>query len=1155
MRFQRLSIPAFGPFTNLELSFPSTGHDLHVIYGENEAGKSSLLRAIRDLLFGIPSQSTDNFLHEHKNLRLLGQIENRAGERLTFQRRKGNKKTLLDESGNPLPDAALLPFLSSVDQVYFSAMFGLGSSELRDGAQQLLLGEGEIGSALFSASLGGTPVQHVLNALVAESEQLFKGKATANVSIRPAATRYKDLMKQSRDSMVSADSWDQLIKELESREAAKKVLEEEIVGREREIAWIQRCEDALPSVGRLKEEMRLLGELPELPGVASDFVARAKSARSALSETSGKVQSLAAHVAQLETHLANCETSPTIMAEADALDVLHQELGAYRKRKDDLTTLKTKLAGIEPALRTGMASLEVGGGLESLETLRLSSATRMSCEEAAEGLNEATSKRDECRRKVDELKQAIEDQVEELNSLTDTDLAPLREALAIAAGATDADKTLAAGHTTVKGLTRRVKDAQALVPGAPEDLDAAARLPVPSQAAIRKFRERLESFKRDGAAAAKRIGDEETAITKLQRELNRLEQRGELPTDGSLKEARDRRDYGWKLVLAEWKGDGAQDQLDPALPLQEAYPRAVSKADGIADQLRLDADAVAQAEEKRHQIQVGNEKIAAEKKAIVEIEDSIKKCQDSWEAEWVPSGISPRSPVEMEEWRENWAQLRDDISKLREAEAIIETKNEQIKRAKEALAAALAESSEKSFSVLFDSARGRVQQGEEATGRRKALAELIEKRRNELEGVDRTAARLVQEAETAATNWGSQRRAAGLPESISPNSGLSLLQERKELLARYDNWKQLSGEANEVKEALLEYERRVSETAEALSVKADGTEAQEAGLWKALREAREAQAKHDQLVSQIQNGRIELQTAEQSKALCTHDLEELLSLAKLNTAEELEPLIANIEKRTALQGRIDNLRETLGGLARGQGVDDFIASVQKENADELPPRKAVLNAETAEKKSALQTIQAALLDLIRQREQMEKAGDAAADFRQQAESQTATLKQAASRFVRLRLAAHFLRTQIEKFREENQGPLLEKSGLVFKSITRGAFDGLAAEFTDKDVPVMAGRRVGGSSVPVEGMSDGTRDQLYLALRLAALDRHLEEHEPMPLILDDLLITFDNDRAKAILPQLGELAKRTQIFLFTHHEHLVDLCHQTLGEDQFHLHRL
>ena len=163
--------------------------------------------------------------------------------------------------------------------------------------------------------------------------------------------------------------------------------------------------------------------------------------------------------------------------------------------------------------------------------------------------------------------------------------------------------------------------------------------------------------------------------------------------------------------------------------------------------------------------------------------------------------------------------------------------------------------------------------------------------------------------------------------------------------------------------------------------------------------------------------------------------------------------------------------------------------------------------------------------------------------------------QDASRFVRLRLAAHFLQTQIERFRKENQGPLLEKSGQVFHHITQGAFGGLGAEFNADDTPVLVGLRPDQTSVSIAGMSDGTRDQLYLALRLAALDRYLEQHEPMPLILDDLLITCDNDRAAAILPQLAALAQRTQMFLFTHHDHLVELCRKTLAEDTFHLHYL
>ena len=78
-----------------------------------------------------------------------------------------------------------------------------------------------------------------------------------------------------------------------------------------------------------------------------------------------------------------------------------------------------------------------------------------------------------------------------------------------------------------------------------------------------------------------------------------------------------------------------------------------------------------------------------------------------------------------------------------------------------------------------------------------------------------------------------------------------------------------------------------------------------------------------------------------------------------------------------------------------------------------------------------------------------------------------------------------------------------------------------------------------------GMSDGTADQLYLALRLAGLEHYLEANEPMPFIVDDILIKFDNDRAAAALQALAELSHQTQVIFFTHHRHLVDLAAKNL----------
>jgi uncharacterized protein YhaN len=92
-------------------------------------------------------------------------------------------------------------------------------------------------------------------------------------------------------------------------------------------------------------------------------------------------------------------------------------------------------------------------------------------------------------------------------------------------------------------------------------------------------------------------------------------------------------------------------------------------------------------------------------------------------------------------------------------------------------------------------------------------------------------------------------------------------------------------------------------------------------------------------------------------------------------------------------------------------------------------------------------------------------------------------------------------------------------------------------------------------VTVEGMSDGTADQLFLSLRLAGLDHYLDTNEPLPFIVDDIQIKFDNDRAAAALKVLAELSKKTQVIFFTHHRHLLQLAEAHLAATLVVLHHL
>jgi uncharacterized protein YhaN len=169
-----------------------------------------------------------------------------------------------------------------------------------------------------------------------------------------------------------------------------------------------------------------------------------------------------------------------------------------------------------------------------------------------------------------------------------------------------------------------------------------------------------------------------------------------------------------------------------------------------------------------------------------------------------------------------------------------------------------------------------------------------------------------------------------------------------------------------------------------------------------------------------------------------------------------------------------------------------------------------------------------------------QASDEAVFQAQKAEAALARVRPAIRQYLRLRLASEVLQRAIESYREKHQGPVLKRASDLFSRLTLEDHRGLTTGFGDDDQPVLMAIRKTGEHVYVEGLSDGTRDQLYLALRLAAIEHHVETVAPCPVIFDDILINSDDSRASAALQVISELANSTQVLFFTHHRRLADL---------------
>jgi uncharacterized protein YhaN len=207
MKILELNLLAFGPFTGTSLDLSAGEHGLHIVYGPNEAGKSTTLRALRALLFGIESRSADDHLHSYNDMRIGATLRFANGETLKVVRRKGNKNTLRDgNDADPIDADVLTKDLGHIDESAFVMRFGLSHQALVEGGQAITDGKGDLGEALFAAGAGIAHLAKLQAKLRESAEALYKPQGRVP-PINAALGKYNEATRSLRTIQLSADDW------------------------------------------------------------------------------------------------------------------------------------------------------------------------------------------------------------------------------------------------------------------------------------------------------------------------------------------------------------------------------------------------------------------------------------------------------------------------------------------------------------------------------------------------------------------------------------------------------------------------------------------------------------------------------------------------------------------------------------------------------------------------------------------------------------------------------------------------------------------------------------------------------------------------------------------------------------------------------------
>lgn len=1169
MKIKTLFLKAFGPFTERTLEFGKTNANLHIIYGPNEAGKSSALRAIADLRFGIPQQSKDNFVHEHKNMAIAATLLDAEGNEVCLHRRKGRDNTLScadPVTGDALSSASLPPQVASMltaglDRAQFEAMFGLDHERLRSGGKALVNGDGEVGASLFEASSGTANVKGLL-ANLKEDVKAYHSPRGASATLNAARKRYEEQKKLSKDAQTKPKSWKEL--ERNHLRAKEGLLEAESALRvlRQDEAHLKELRVVQPLLKQHDDIVSELKELSDVPLLSTHAATDRITAEQSLHRAEEDAKIALELIEQCKHEAAKLSIEPVLLEHATAIERVAKDAEIAHRSEQNIAEIQARADSQKESLLASAKRISPNASLEQLVAALPSAADRAQISQSLERYRD--QKRvladaiEKTRKATEQLKEL---DGERLTLATPSILNAVEEALREAQFLGDYKRRIEEFDSEAEKLfsafSQELSDLG--MPSIDQLTQARPLLPAEIDAAEQAFKAIdaiFESLNQETATLKTHLREQENR-------LKDLRAMGEIATLRTLTEARDRRNDGWDRIKRTYVlqdielGELAKD-YDIHHPLPEAFELAQAEADHQADVLLANADRSATAAECDLRIQQMTERLLEIDKDKDLQEEKRSEAIDNWRNTLRTAGLPILTPTALREWlvlRKSCLSYHGQhADQIRGKSKIISEAKRNFDGLMSCLKAADREVSvnEGDLSALILKA----QEWLTLIGRQTAAQDANERTRKSLnrELVQADIAYKQAQLEVGASeeNLATWVTHLLLPTGSPPIAIQARIQELEALAAESREMESLKSQIEAGKSASEKLKIDTLELAALLEQPPvlhvmDFIDR----LSSRLRTSLDHKRQLDELFRRQGDAERTLAVAEKEILQSRAVLEKLCQLAMVDhvdglpEAEEKSALKVELQKQNSMlvqqlrQATISSIDELRDQLTERTAVD---LDMQRERcAHEIDG----LDKDIKTRREAEEIARRALEDI--------DDSDRAASAREAMESALAEYRSALKPWAQLRLAAALLEAALSRFKERAQAPMLMKASEYFQLATDGRYIGLFVD--DDEHPRLMAKRNDGSEIGVEAMSEGTADQLYLALRLAALSLQSSGGRKMPLILDDVLMTSDDERAVSVLRTLARFADTTQVLVFTHHKHLISLAKTAISNDALCSHEL
>ena len=1162
MRFERLNLQRYGHFSGFELEFgaPSNKGDFHLIYGPNEAGKSTLRDACIDFLFGFERITPYSFKHPNPTLLIEAEIS-ANGEKIEAQRIKRDTDSFRSLSGEPISESGLKAVLGDVSRANYLQMFSLDEDTLVEGGNEILKSQGDLGALLFSAASGLSSISEALDNVQQDAEAFFKPSGR-----KFRLNAYKETLKQLKEQLREIDLQASVYDRLRKQTASAKTMHDDAKAirlkqqsRLQVLSALMQASEVFRQYSRVLEQLKPLENAPDVAhGIrneAEKLVQDFAAGESKLNEMRQSLKRLLEACEEIEPDQVILENAAAIgrLGEGD-MEARYQTSSDIEHRQKEIEAADNEIGVLLRKLgqencaepRSLLLNVAVRGNL--VELIEQQSKIQVDLENATRELGKARDKQADLQKQCDQFSN-----LQDLSGASD-----LLETFKTVAdeGVRNSQKAY------LEDLRQECDEAVSnLTPwkGAIESLQS---LVLPQAQLFQQLSVELEKLQAKSQQQDVEISRLELEIAGQSAMRESLQSASGLMDDEKAKLIRQARDRAWADHIGEFE-NGQPPSTEQLQESAKAFEVRM-KEDDEASLLRL-AQSTELASLKQVQVELAKNSARLrvgqeQKKALL---SKIEKI--SHRVAEIMTGLGLPASTGLS-FLSGWLEKRETVlrqsGKLAKVEAEFEGFENQRLIARKNLLEQMQEAGiiEAGSEDQNDNSQGLIARCKLAVddwNNQKRLRGLAAKAhldaKADLRQRERQHALLIEAENAWQVQWAAALEGSWMA-GIKPVEAKHMFQVMDDLEVQFSSIDKLQARIAAMELNRATYIAEVNRLIQEVGVDDDTRKQEPLQIADQLRfqlaRAEEGQRRLQEQLDLVEAQKLRLQQAEDRFNVIKKRQQALCAEIGVETQSELLAQLKRGEEKKMLLMQAGQLGENLRKLLDADNLDVALEMVR--GHCEPPSKLAELEQEHASLKQDEAAEQENVMQLYHQWKEAERQLAAVGDDGEAAQLEEVRqvlllqIEQEAHAYMRLMAGRLMVGEALRVYRDKHRSAMMQRASQAFVQITRENFKGLTSA-PGKNGDILVGTRSDGSSIEANQMSRGTRFQLYLALRIAGHAEFAKSRETLPFFADDILEPFDDDRSAETFKLLAEMSKLGQVVYLTHHQHLCQIAKDVCGE--------